>query len=1473
MSDLSSSTFDISTIDATRFRVQIISYDSYNCSPTTFDKQTFTINGKPTEGPTFTSVPILRVFGKLQTGHTCLIHIHNVFPYLYIPYFGPKPGPNQLVSKLNDLKIEIELRIRQSYRRKRKREEEEDDDVDEENEGDTRSYLSDISLVKGVPFYNYSVGNAPFIRVSCLSHRYTVRLAKLLAEGQVFGHPIQSYESHVPYTFQFLLDYNCYSCDWINLSKLFWRSPLIQSDPFKFNKIKADSDLKRLFQAYNADGHLLDADSFPRMARTLVEVDTSGSWIMNRAELEERKIHETLFEPALPDERFITSARNLLADVNFQRKQHDIPADPNLRLFEQIDRHFDGEKWVEIDELKQLLEYCTEKSEDSFRKHYPGKRLDQSAVVPKYAWIDAFPTSFEWIESLQFEPDFQSSITTNGSVLESIWDDTEIVSESEIESDSEPELVPEPDTELPELEAQNMNSSLYDEKKAETSIDETFYTDLQIFQATQKSSMEIPTYPVSQLIIDPDSDFNLYSVMENVTPTEKVYSVKAKPPRYSSNEDFMDSFESEYGMLKIDYPDPFFSDRNNYDANPFLFAGKKFQPKCLDLEGLEPYSSKINIIDHRISKAQIVWAFSRNPPSFKEVSTWVQDHQPEMKSRLLESQIEPITQSKSSEVQPIQRRRTNYQKLIALTVEIHVNTRDSLEPDPEKDPICAIFWKFDKDNYPFALDIEDSGVFIVNDSSNVSWQNLTSVPVRVFDDEEAMVTGLVGLVELIDPDILSGYEVHASSWGYIIERFKKVYQNDISSRLSRVAFKQSNKFGDRWGYTHGSAMTITGRHMLNIWRRLRTEIRLGAYTLDNVAINVLHSRLPHFSHETLTRWFNDYRLAAALSYYLTRLNVETQIVGQLEIIERITEESRLMGIDFYSIITRGSQFKVESLLLRLAKTENYILVSPSKKQVFQMDALECIPLILEPQSSFYKSPLVILDFQSLYPSIMIAYNYCYSTLLGRLRGFDPDKYQKLGVTNHKLPKGILKVLDKYINLTPNGLMFVKPNVRKSLLARMLTELLDSRILVKDTMKKVGGNLHNQYHNRQLALKLIANVTYGYASATFSGRMPHSAVADAIVSSGRETLLRAIKEVESNAKWGAKVVYGDTDSLFIYLPGKSKDDAFRIGREMAEHITSINPAPIKLKFEKVYHPCILVSKKRYTGWMYEDEKQKEPVFDAKGIETVRRDGIPAQQKMVKKALVLLFKTSDLSQVKSYVMEQFHKIMKGHVNLQDFFFAKEVRLGTYKNEAYIPPGARVSMKEVSKDSRAEPQYKERVFYIVKKGFKGQKLRDRCVSPEEFLKTEGAELDWEYYIEKVLVPPLGRIFSLVGVDVKLWYDEMPKYISYGDTAFKKLNVRSLSCLACGSRADLKLCPECLKHPQKTWLTLLAKLKFQEMHLKDIYTVFDMCTKIGTHNGTLRLSDALQCDSKEWPLLYDRYKTERKLAKYKNGLDTLIN
>lgn len=400
------------------------------------------------------------------------------------------------------------------------------------------------------------------------------------------------------------------------------------------------------------------------------------------------------------------------------------------------------------------------------------------------------------------------------------------------------------------------------------------------------------------------------------------------------------------------------------------------------------------------------------------------------------------------------------------------------------------------------------------------------------------------------------------------------------------------------------------------------------------------------------------------------------------------------------------------------------------------------------------------------------------------------------------------------------MVFVKANFRKSLLAKMLSEILDTRVMVKSRMKQtdVDKDLSKKLNSWQLALKLIANVTYGYTSATFSGRMPCVEIADSIVQTGRETLEKAIDVIHSESSWGAEVVYGDTDSLFVHLKGKTRAEAFDIGEAIAARVTALNPKPIKLKFEKVYHPCFLIAMKRYVGYKYEHRDQKDPDFDAKGIETVRRDGTPAIQKIVEKTIRILFRTADLSQVKEYCIKQWTKIMKEKVSIQDFCFAKEVKLGSYSEGAPPQPGVKLAAERMERDPRNEPQYGERYPYVVVAGAPDQSVTERSVEVEWLLHSDALALDSSYYIRRKLIPPLSRIFNLVGANVLQWYEAMPKYqplrkVVKQGARKEEVEVKAAT-LELFMDQDLNVCPICKEETRQAGskCTVLVQPRVQD-------------------------------------------------------------
>ncbi|XP_029903584.1 DNA polymerase zeta catalytic subunit isoform X2 [Myripristis murdjan] len=827
------------------------------------------------------------------------------------------------------------------------------------------------------------------------------------------------------------------------------------------------------------------------------------------------------------------------------------------------------------------------------------------------------------------------------------------------------------------------------------------------------------------------------------------------------------------------------------------------------------------------------------------------------------------------------------QYLTLMGMELHARTRRDLEPDPEFDPICALFYCLNADApLPDSDSTQLTGAIVVNKDHQSCDQGhrgtapllvrsgVSGLQVTYASDEKQLFQELVTVMRRFDPDILVGYEVQMHSWGYLLQR-ASVLGVDLCQQLSRVpGDSKENRFAadrDEYGADTMTEIHIIGRITLNLWRVMKTEVNLNNYSFENVAFHVLHQRFPLYSPRTLSDWFDhttDLYRWKMVDHYVSRVCGTMQLLQQHDIIGRTSELARVFGIQFYHVLTRGSQYRVESMMLRVAKPLNYVAVTPSIQQRAQQRAPQCIPLVMEPQSRFYSNSVVVLDFQSLYPSIVIAYNYCFSTCLGHVDSLGtPDEF-KFGCTSLRVPPELLYQLRNDITVSPNGIAFVKPTVRKGVLPNMLEEILNTRIMVKQSMKthKQDKALMRLLDARQLGLKLIANVTFGYTAANYSGRMPSVEVGDSIVHKARETLERAIKLVNDTKKWGAHVVYGDTDSMFVLLKGATKEQAFKIGNEIAEAVTATNPKPVKLKFEKVYLPCVLQTKKRYVGYMYESLDQKEPVFDAKGIETVRRDGCPAVSKILERSIKLLFETRDISQVKQFVQRQCVKILEGRASMQDLTFAKEYRgSGSYRPGACVP-ALELSRRMMAYDRRLEPRVGERVPYVIVYGMPGVPLIQLVRRPMEVLQDPSLRLNTTYYITKQILPPLARMFQLIGVDVFSWYQELPRIqkascssAAGGEEVGRKGTISqyftTLHCPVCDELTQLGVCTRCRAEPQRVAVTLYQDMRQWESQQDHLLKICRNCSGSAERQAP--------CVSLDCPVLYKLSRVNRQLSK----------
>lgn len=273
------------------------------------------------------------------------------------------------------------------------------------------------------------------------------------------------------------------------------------------------------------------------------------------------------------------------------------------------------------------------------------------------------------------------------------------------------------------------------------------------------------------------------------------------------------------------------------------------------------------------------------------------------------------------------------------------------------------------------------------------------------------------------------------------------------------------------------------------------------------------------------------------------------------------------------------------------------------------------------------------------------------------------------------------------------------------------------------------------------------------------------LADTIVECGRKTLTKAMNLANQwgrEQKWrGAKVIYGDTDSLFVKLPGRSYKEAFDFGEELCKAVTDDNPPPVQLKLEKVYLGSIMQTMKRYCGMKYEFKEQKKPTFEAKGIETIRRDQCALTQKVLKNALITLFRDG-IEGVKEYLFRQWSQIEAGQIPVSDFILTGRVR-SKYRGGKEGPVQAVLAKRMGEADPGRIIRHKERLPYVIvaTPGITFR-LKDCVLTPMELLERWDAyTIHSAYYIERHVNAALNRCLGLAPhwVDVNAWYQSCPK------------------------------------------------------------------------------------------------------------------
>ncbi|RWS22315.1 DNA polymerase delta catalytic subunit-like protein, partial [Leptotrombidium deliense] len=759
-----------------------------------------------------------------------------------------------------------------------------------------------------------------------------------------------------------------------------------------------------------------------------------------------------------------------------------------------------------------------------------------------------------------------------------------------------------------------------------------------------------------------------------------------------------------------------------------------------------------------------------------------------------------------------------------------------------------------------------------------------------FETEEELLLAWSQFIVQTDPDLITGYNIQNFDLPYLLNRAKTLSLNSFSF-LGRIKYVpatlktktfQSKQLGNRTF----NEINITGRCQFDLFQVMIRDYKLRSYSLNAVSYHFLQEQKEDVHYSIITDLQNgDENTRRRLAVYcLKDALLPLRLLDKLMCIINYIEMARVTGVPINYLLTRGQQVKVTSQLLKYAKEYNFILPNiPYTNKSNDTNVGYAGATVIEPLKGYYDVPIATLDFCSLYPSIMIAHNLCYTTLLADCKSFEqlskissnslsaintqhnnadnvtsdkPDIsstassniYQKAcnnlqsktvqvppsilytkneiidpikGLTddepdrkkkfteNEYLNKCVRNLSDNYLinnipklpssdyNLhiveTPSKNYFVKPHIRKGLLPRILENLIEARKVAKAMLKKEKHPFKRKVlDGRQYALKVSANSVYGFTGAQ-TGILPCLDISSSVTAFGREMIEITKSTVEQHFRTengypaDALVIYGDTDSVMVKFGVSSVSEAMKLGNEAAKFVSTKFIEPIKLEFEKVYFPYLLINKKRYAGLYYTNPNSFDKM-DTKGIETVRRDNCPLVSKLVTICLQKLLIDRNPDDAIVYTQRIISDLLSDKIDIADLIITKE-----YSKDAsgYASKQAHVELvkKITSRDPGSAPKLGERIQYVIINGPKGAPAYTKSEDPL-YVMDNCLPIDTNYYLNNQISKPVLRIFEPIYGPEKakslILYGDHTRnktIVSPKDGPLSKFLVKRDRCLSCNT------------------------------------------------------------------------------------------
>lgn len=604
--------------------------------------------------------------------------------------------------------------------------------------------------------------------------------------------------------------------------------------------------------------------------------------------------------------------------------------------------------------------------------------------------------------------------------------------------------------------------------------------------------------------------------------------------------------------------------------------------------------------------------------------------------------------------------------------------------------------------------------------------DLAGTTIKSFETERDMLMAYTAYLHDHDVDIITGWNIFGFDLEYLMVRagvtscplefFRQSKIKEYTCNLLRKKLS-SSALGDNELKT----VPTPGRFIFDLFSEVKREYKLDSYKLDNVAKLYLgDQKIDMAPKEMFARFIegDPVKLREVAEYCVKDTLLPHRLLTKLSTLMNLLEMAKATWVPLNYLVERGQQIKVFSQLTKKAREMGYKV--PTFEYGYTDNTGYVGATVLEAQSGAYYAPITALDFEGLYPAIMMAHNLCYSSLVldSKYANVAGVTYERFG--NHVFAQNV-------------------PSVLPSILA----ELKQFRRQAKKDMASATGATKQMFNGKQLAYKISMNSVYGFTGAS-RGMLPCVAIASTVTMQGREMIDQTKTYVEANFP-GAKVRYGDTDSVMVEFDvGDRKGQeaieySWELGERAAKECTKLFKAPNNLELEKVYCPYFLYSKKRYAAKLWtkgRDGQMHMDYIDVKGLQLVRRDNTPHVREVCKELLDVVLESNDTAAPKALARKRAVELLEGEVAHEKLVLSQ--RLGdTYKSSNLAHVKVRDKMRE--RQPGSEPQSGDRVPYLLlDTGDHRAKAFEKSEDPG-YTRDQGLKVDYVYYFKNKFLNPV--------------------------------------------------------------------------------------------------------------------------------------